>query len=132
MDSVMSETFLKICGTALLFVTVSFVMGEGVRSGRFPFKLCGAIVLYGGVLLLLLPLIEELRGMTESRILTNYSKTMLKALGIALLSELVSGICRDSGEGTVGSMVEMAGKAVILLLALPLIRSLIETVEGLL
>ena len=129
----MDDTFLKICGVAILFAIVSFISGEvSIRGVRIPLKLCGAVVLYSGVLLLLLPLIEELRSMTESRALATYTKTILKALGIALLSELVSGICRDCGEGTVAVMVELSGKAAILLLALPLVQALIETVEGLL
>ncbi len=129
----MNDTFLKLCGTALLFVTVSLALGEvTLRGAHFPLKACGAVVLHGGVLLLLLPLVGEIREMTESRVLATYAGTVLKALGIALLSELVSGICRDGGEGTVATLVETAGKAAILLLALPLIRSLIETVEGLL
>ena len=128
----MSDAFLKLCGTALLSVTVSAVLGEMALRGRIPLKLCGAIVLYGGVLILLFPLVEELRALTEGRVLPTYAETVLKALGIALISEFVSGICRDGGEGTVAAMVEIGGKAAILYLTLPLVRSLVETVEGLL
>lgn len=132
MDGIPGETFLKICGTALLFVTVSIVMTELGRGARLPIKLCGSVLLYGGVLVLLLPLFERLKRLTEGYALAAYGETMLKALGIALLSEIVAGLCRDSGEGSVASIVEMAGKAVILLLCFPLIESLLETVEGLL
>lgn len=132
MDGAFSETFLKICGAAILFLIVSTVTMEIGRGVRLPLKLSGPVLLYGGVLLLFLPLIERLKSLTEGYALAAYGETLLKALGIALLTEIVAGLCRDSGEGGVAGIVEMAGKAVILLLALPLVESLLETVEGLL
>ena len=57
---------------------------------------------------------------------------LLKALGVAFLSETASAICRDSGESGLAGWVEMAGKLEILLLAFPLIRTVMETVTELL
>ena len=57
---------------------------------------------------------------------------LLKALGIAFITETATSICRDSGEGTLAGWVEMAGKLEILLLAFPLIRTVMETVKMLL
>ncbi len=57
---------------------------------------------------------------------------LLKSLGVALLSEVAASICRDSGEGTLAGWVEMAGRVEILLLSLPLIRTVLRTVSELL
>ena len=57
---------------------------------------------------------------------------LLKALGIAFLTETAASICRDSGEGALAGWVETAGKLEILLLAFPLIRTAMDTVAGLL
>ena len=57
---------------------------------------------------------------------------LLKALGIAFLTETAASVCRDSGEGTLAGWVEMAGKLEILLLSFPLIRTVMETVTSLL
>lgn len=57
---------------------------------------------------------------------------LLKALGIAFLTETAASVCRDSGEGGMAGWVEMAGKLEILLLAFPLIRTVLETVTALL
>ena len=57
---------------------------------------------------------------------------LLKALGIAFLTETAASVCRDSGEGSLAVWVEMAGKLEILLLAFPLIRTVMETVTALL
>jgi stage III sporulation protein AD len=57
---------------------------------------------------------------------------LLKALGLAFLTEITAGICRDSGEAGLASWVEMAGKMEILLLALPLVREVLGAVSSLL
>ena len=132
MEGFGGDLFLKICGAAILCVVATAVLSEIGRGGKLPIRLCGPILLYGGVLLLLIPLIERLRALSEGYALAAYGEVMLKALGIALLAQIVSDLCRDGGESTVASIVEMAGKAVILLLALPLVESLLETVKALL
>jgi stage III sporulation protein AD len=57
---------------------------------------------------------------------------LLKALGIAFLTETAASVCRDSGEGGMAGWVELAGKLEILLLSFPLIRTVMETVTALL
>jgi stage III sporulation protein AD len=57
---------------------------------------------------------------------------LLRALGIAFLTETAASVCRDSGEGGMAGWVELAGKLEILLLSFPLIRTVMETVTALL
>lgn len=57
---------------------------------------------------------------------------LLKALGVAFLTETAASVCRDSGEASLAGWVEMAGKLEILLLSFPLIRMVLDTVSALL
>lgn len=57
---------------------------------------------------------------------------LLRALGIAFLTETAASICRDSGEASLAGWVETAGKLEILLLSFPLIRTVLDTVAALL
>ena len=61
-----------------------------------------------------------------------YFITLLKILGIAYIAEFGAQICRDAGEGTIASKIEMAGKVLILLLALPILTAVLEVVVRLL
>jgi stage III sporulation protein AD len=56
---------------------------------------------------------------------------LLKALGVAFLTETAASVCRDSGEGGLATWVETAGKLEILLLSFPLIRAVMDTVGAL-
>ena len=57
---------------------------------------------------------------------------LLKALGVAFLTETAASICRDSGETGLAGWVEMAGKLELLLLSFPLIRTVLDTAVSLL
>jgi stage III sporulation protein AD len=57
---------------------------------------------------------------------------LLKALGVAFLTETAASVCRDSGETGLATWVETAGKLEILLLSFPLIRTVIDTVTDML
>ena len=57
---------------------------------------------------------------------------LLKALGVAFLTETAASVCRDSGETGLATWVETAGKLEILLLSFPLIRTVMDTVTDML
>ena len=59
-------------------------------------------------------------------------RILLRALCISFLTETAASICRDSGETGLAGWVELAGKLEILLLAFPLIRTVLDTVSDLL
>jgi len=58
--------------------------------------------------------------------------TVLKVLGIAYISEFGSQICKDSGESAIASKIELSGKILIMVLALPIISTLMETILSIL
>lgn len=57
---------------------------------------------------------------------------LLKALGVAFLTEISASVCRDSGEAGLATWVETAGKLEVLLLSFPLIKTVLDTVTDIL
>lgn len=57
-----------------------------------------------------------------------YFNTIIKIIGIAYIGEFGAEITRDSGETALASKIEMAAKILIMVLAIPIMISLIETV----
>ena len=64
--------------------------------------------------------------------MAEHAGVLLSAIGIAILTQTVSEICRDCKEGTVAGYVELAGRIEILLLCLPLLAEILDVVEDLL
>lgn len=57
-----------------------------------------------------------------------YFTAVLKITGIAYIAEFGAEICRDAGEGAIAAKIEMAGKVIIIALAVPIITSLLDLV----
>lgn len=57
-----------------------------------------------------------------------YLKTILKIIGIAYIAEFGAQITRDAGQGAIASKIELAGKVLIMVMAIPIITVIIETV----
>lgn len=57
---------------------------------------------------------------------------LLKIIGIAYIAEFGTQVCRDAGENALAFKVELAGKVMILVVAVPIISTIISTVERLL
>jgi len=61
-----------------------------------------------------------------------YLTTVLKVIGIAYIAEFGSQICKDSGEGAIASKIELGGKVLMMVLALPILTALLEAVLAIL
>jgi len=64
--------------------------------------------------------------------INSYISLMMKILGIALVSQFVVDLCRDSGENALASQTEIAAKVIMLIVTLPLFETIINIVTGLL
>lgn len=57
---------------------------------------------------------------------------LVKTVGISILIRLASQLCRDGGMGSVAAFLELAGSLAALVVALPLLRAVLELMEALL
>lgn len=55
-----------------------------------------------------------------------YFSTILKVIAIAYITEFGAQICRDAGEGAIASKVELGGKVLIMVIAIPILAALMD------
>lgn len=80
----------------------------------------------------LVPFLSFIRDIASSRGVESYFSLMLKALAISFCCKISAEICRDCGENSIASRVELAGKVGIVLISLPIIQQLFEIAEDML
>lgn len=68
----------------------------------------------------------------ESGLEPLYFGIILKVLAISYIADFASAICRDAGEELMASRVEMAGKVLILVSALPIVQEVLNVIRSLL
>ncbi|MFC4617956.1 stage III sporulation protein AD [Camelliibacillus cellulosilyticus] len=123
---------LQIVGIGLVATFLALVLNE--HKPAFAFLL----VIFVGVIifLFLIGKIQQVIMMLE-QLATNahlnliYVETILKIVGIAYIAEFGVQIARDAGQGALASKIELAGKVLILVMAIPIISAIIKAVIGL-
>lgn len=58
-----------------------------------------------------------------------YFKLLVKIIGITYLAEFSADLCKDAGANTLASQIELFGKLSILVLCMPIMTSLLETID---
>ncbi len=60
-----------------------------------------------------------------------YLSVLFKAVGAAYICEFCSGICKDAGYAGIAGQVETMGKMYILLIGMPVLFTLMESIQAL-
>ncbi|MBI0576286.1 stage III sporulation protein AD [Neobacillus cucumis] len=120
---------VKIVGLALVATFLALIIKE--QKPNFAFLL---IVFVGcTIFLFLVDKIYEIIHMLEklavnANVNLVYVETILKIIGIAYIAEFASQITKDAGQGALASKIELAGKILILAMAIPILTVMIETI----
>ncbi len=59
---------------------------------------------------------------------TQFIALLIKITGIAFLSEFAVSVCKDSGEASIASKIEIGSKIIIISMSIPIISSLLEII----
>lgn len=65
---------------------------------------------------------------TQAHVNNLFLETILKIIGIAYIAEFGAQVTRDAGQGSIASKIELAGKVLIMVMAIPIITVIIETI----
>lgn len=77
------------------------------------------------------PVLEELRALFDrAGVDTAHVSILLRTLAAALVTRLCADLCRDGGSQALASTVETAGAAAALLIALPLLKDVVNLLMG--
>ena len=126
---------MKAAAGALIAAMLGIILQ---RQGKeYTFVLVLAVGVMGACLALsyikpVISFLDELRvvGNLDSEVL----KILFKAVGIGLVAEISATICADSGNASLGKMLQLLSAAVILWLSLPILEQvmdlIVEVLEG--
>ncbi len=122
---------MKIFILAIVIAFICMVLRHIKPEYSLLCQLCGVVVLVLYVLSFMESIMSSLRELIfQSGIDSSFLEILLKALFLSVLTDIASSLCRDSGNNTLASTVELAGKTVIVILALPILIKLAEAAIG--
>ncbi len=124
---------LQLVGVAFVTAVAAILLKETKPELSFAVAIAGSIIL----LLLALELLRGSMGVfSEIASLTGVDtaliKTLLKMVGIGYLVEFSAGVLSDFGQNSLADKLVFAGKILILLLAVPIVESVLKLIVQLL
>lgn len=123
-------------GLVMAFIIVSVILAISIKSKSPEFSSLISVALGLTVIALcvgkLKVIVDNLRGITDSiDIDKTYINILIKLIGIAYICEFAAGISKDAGYGAVASQIELIGKLTMLMVSLPILMQLVESIAGL-
>jgi len=115
-----------VSGIALLSCAAAVILRRFGEAGAYLIPAAAAICLTSAAVVSAAPAADFIKSLDPGGEFTSYYSVMMKGLGIAVLGECASGICRDCGETSVAGGVETCTRISILLVSLPLLKELIS------
>ncbi len=127
------DIIFKIVAIGLITCVATLI----IKPIRTDFAILISIV---GGLIILFMIINYLTGIFDTLQniigITNLNSSLytllLKIVGIGYLIEFTAGICNDTGNGSLGDKILLGGKIIIMVMALPIITSILEIIMELL
>jgi stage III sporulation protein AD len=124
---------IQIVGLGLLTTVLVLIIKEQKPMFAFLLSAFTGIVIFLfliGKISAVIQVLEDLAAKADINVI--FLKTILKIIGIAYIAEFGAQIVRDAGQESVAAKIELAGKILILVMAIPIVSVIIETVIKLL
>lgn len=124
---------LQIVGGGLIVAVLIVIVKQQRPEMAIQLSLAFSAIVLLIILGKVAGVIEVLKELTQrANVNQFYLSTILKIIGVAYIAEFGAQVCRDAGEGAVASKVELAAKVMIIVLAVPIVVAIIESLLKLL
>jgi stage III sporulation protein AD len=124
---------IQIVGLGLIVTILSLIIKEQKPMFAFLLATFTGIIIFLFLIGKIASVIQVLEDLaTKSSINMVFLKTILKIIGVAYIAEFGAQIVRDAGQESIATKIELSGKILIMVMAIPIISVIIETVVKLL
>lgn len=112
---------ISIAGIAITAAVLAVMLRQYRHEYAMLISLAAGVLIFVMVISKIQPVFSEIKNlMSGANVNNEYISVLIKSLGVCFVAQIASDSCRDAGETAIASKVELAGKFVVLILALPL------------
>lgn len=119
----------QIVGLALIAAVLSVLLKNQRPEIALQISIVAGVIIFLMMISKISAVVTVLESLAEKvNIDVVYLSTILKIIGIAYITTFGAEVCRDAGESAIASKVEFAGKILIMILAVPILMAVLETI----
>ncbi|MDD6145438.1 MAG: SpoIIIAC/SpoIIIAD family protein [Oscillospiraceae bacterium] len=119
---------IKVVCLGITVCLLSLILSEYKKAFVIPLQLFFAVAV---IMIVLSDAVDSIRSVTDAfENVGSYTKLfscLIKGALICLSTKLACDFCRESGNIFVSDIIELAGRIMLLVLALPFVESIIKT-----
>ncbi|SMO39877.1 stage III sporulation protein AD [Melghirimyces algeriensis] len=120
---------IQVVGLGLIATFLILVIKEQKPVFAFLLATFTGVVIFLSIVGKIADVITMLTKLADkAQVNSIFLETVLKIIGVAYIAEFGAQVTRDAGQGSIASKIELAGKILIMVMAIPVITMMIETV----
>ena len=120
---------IGIMGVAGTLLAVQFKSGKSEYGIYITVVL--SLIIFFSILGKLQTIVDAMKGIGRFIQMDQaYIGTLIKMLGLTYIAEFSSGICKDAGYQTIAAQIEIFGKLAVMILSMPILLTLLNTIRG--
>lgn len=123
----------KIIGIGIITVFSYVIIKQFKPEFAIIVGLAGSIILLMSISDTVISVIDSFSNLAQKTgVSPDLFSLILKIIGVGYLTEFASNLCNDSGCSSIADKILLAGKVIIMIIALPIITNLVDIIVGLL
>ncbi|MBN2909862.1 stage III sporulation protein AD [Polycladomyces sp. WAk] len=120
---------IQVVGLGLIATFLILIIKEQKPMFAFLLATFVGVIIFIALADKIADVIRVIESLAEkAKVNTLFLGTILKIIGIAYIAEFGAQVTRDAGQNAIASKIELAGKILIMVMAIPIITLIIETV----
>jgi stage III sporulation protein AD len=125
--------FAQVIGLAIIVTVIGAVIKQIKPEMALQLSILAGVAIFLLVMDKIRMVVDFLQKMADqANVSSYYLFIVLKIVGIAYLAEFSSQICKDAGENALATKVELAAKIFVVIMAIPIIVAIMESMMKLL
>lgn len=123
------DIMIKIAVFSLIGLFTFLILRETGSKITFASLLVVGILIFIFMIPYIKEVIDFIKGMADSAgIDIVYIEIVMKIIGISYIASFCMDICKDAGAGLIASKVEFSAKILILILAIPILAAVLNSI----
>lgn len=124
---------ISICGVAIVASVSAIALKRNAPETSVVIAISAGVIIFVSVLSEITPLVNEVYKLVNtSGVSAEYGEILIKTVGICLACQFTSDSCRDAGQSSLATRVELAAKVTVVIISIPLFEKILGVAAELL
>lgn len=119
---------IGVCAVAIVSALLALTIKKTTPQISLVITIAAGVIIFAAILSFLPSTLSKIQTLVSATGMnTEHGSILFKSLGVCFLCQFASDTCKDAGQTSLASKVELVGKIMIVIMALPLVESITQT-----